>query len=1079
MSTQSKFFFNAQDNTSKAFQTIKKALRQVSLQTVALTTAMKALSAAVKLAANALTKILGAALNAIVSLVKFALNTIKKLITGAFNFIKTALTTLLSWIKKALGKVFDWIKSTVTGILSSISKVASDAVKLAKKAVKTIVESVQAYADKEYNEIQLKVSLGDSYDTVMKSFKELLRYTTADKNDLLSIFATYTEVGKKPEEIAKYAKATVYLANATGRSLSQITRLLLGQEAASSDLERTLKRIGINISEQEASLSNVDKIISQMDAEMTALANNSLNQIFANIKNDIIAIKENLGKLFSGPVRYVAQKIEGILSKIAGSNKLDSLAGRLDSIFDKIKPIIDKIFEFFEKFIADPTGFFKALWADVQMIFNNFISNLGTYIQIAGFVLGSLIGRLIEVVQGIKFADISGSLDSLASALSSFSIQLGLGAGWFKEEDVVEDSFRKTFINAWNRAHEGFDLSAEDPWYINLGTMIRSVLSDIGSWLTEKWNTFIKPKIVDPFVESWNTTIRPMLETTFQYLGKVLGVAINNAIASSDVIRTVLNIIPGVNFASAEEAANVRASLYGKVKDYLPAGWTADDLTKENLMNTQYSKNSNLMYYLYQFAQEEISWLRKYTVLDQQAYPSWEEYTGAINSIIHPTKDISDQMGPLTDALRDFREITDKPFFHFTGSGFTVSPVGGVGGSGGIQDFYSNEFRIKPYAKGGLVTEPTVALIGEAGPEAVVPLSDSSASSGSVLKGILIALDANTEGLDKLTGNLIPLISGETSSLVDWWNNTTIDNTDAIEDLTEEVKESIPWYKRVWNAMKAVGGGFAKYIGKSFTFLANNGAFGSHIGNITSGIKAQADNGTLTIWSALGEVIKEFLPYLQKGLEVIGNLFDQAFDILGNVVQILGERLGKVLLPILEAFIPLMKTIGDILISLAPVIEAILQPAITIIAAILRALVPILDILMPAFAGIGAVIQWVSESISWIIGSLLNWLGSINIAGWHPFGGLGGNDVKKPTSIKDNYNSIMSTYNDARAQATPSMNTSSVGVAGQTASYNGAMTVNITNDFSGSYVVGTNGFRELALIIKQTLEDAEYAGQSI
>lgn len=58
------------------------------------------------------------------------------------------------------------------------------------------------------------------------------------------------------------------------------------------------------------------------------------------------------------------------------------------------------------------------------------------------------------------------------------------------------------------------------------------------------------------------------------------------------------------------------------------------------------------------------------------------------------------------------------------GFGFTVpSWVPGVGGRG---------FHIPELAQGGIVTRPTLALIGEAGPEAVVPLNRVGSGSGEV-----------------------------------------------------------------------------------------------------------------------------------------------------------------------------------------------------------------------------------------------------------------------------------------------------------------------------------------------------------
>lgn len=1079
MATQTKFYFTASDNTAKAFNNIKKSLKQLTLQTVALTTAVRALGAAVKAATAALSKILGAAIKGIVNLVKGALNTIKKLITGAFKFIKTALSTLLSWIVKALGKVFNWMKNTLSSVFNGMTKTAQKAVQLAKKAIDTIIDSVQAYSNKEYNEIQLKVSLGDSYDSIMKSFNELLKYTTADKNELLSVFATYAELGKKPEEIEKYARASVYLSNATGRSLSQITRLLLGQEAAGRDLENVLHRIGIDISGQETSLTNVEKIINQLDDEMEELSRSSLSQMFANVKNDIITIKEQVGYIFSGPVRYITQKLDEFLTRIAKSNKITNLANTIDSLFDKIKPTIDKIFEFFEKFVQDPGGFFKALWADIQTIFSNLWSNFGDYLAIFGYIIGQAISEIKGAFTSIDWTGLKSAFTTIGQGLSDFVINIGLGAGLIEFEDVVSGSLSKTFINAWNRAVPDFKMSDEDPWYKNFIQLLKAGINaaweglkdlwvewDMGTKLSNAWDTF-KQVFMDK--------VLPTLVTAFDYLGNVLGVAINNAIASSETIRKVLNIIPGVNFGSQAELKEKQASLYAKTKQYLPADWTAADLTYENLMSS-YSKNQTWMYHLLNMvedAREELTWIRKTDVLEQKEYPSFSDFTSSVKDIWNPVEtSIDDIRGQVVDASKSFREIDESvgaiaKSVGSGGSGFSFS--GGGAGSGGIQDYFSTsgEFRIKPYAKGGLVTSPTIALIGEDGPEAVVPLGNNNSFGfnwNNPFASAKAILGISTD---------LKLITKDTSHIVDWWDNTKGLET-SIEEGEKKAEEdvSVPWYKKIWNGVKNVTKGFGYYAGTAASFLAQNGAFGTHLGNIAAGIKAQQDNGTLTIWSALGEIIKEFLPYLQKGLEVVGKLFDEAFEIAGHAVQILGERIGKMLLPLLEAFIPLMKTISDVVIALSPVIESVLAPAIKVIALILNVLTGILDKLMPVIAAFSAVIQWVSDAISYAIGSVINWLAS-----WIPW--IQRTEVKKPKHVGDYYFDIMDTYNAQKAQTYSGGTTQSVGTASQTATYNGATTIHIHNDFSGSYVVGNGGFRELALIIKNTLEDIDYSGQSV
>ena len=1010
-------------------------------------------------------------------------------------------------MKSALGKIFDWITT-------SFKKVATSTINAAKKAVRTIVDAVQSYADKEYNTIQLKVAFGSDFAQVEKGFKDLLKYTTADKNDLWSTIATYAEMGKSAKDALKYARATVYLSNATGKSLETITRMLLMQETLSRDLDRTLAKVGVHVSNAKADMSDIDRIIAGMQEEMEALMSDSLSQKFANVKNAWISIKESIGALFAGPVGYVAEKLADLLSKL--DKTIQDGKPLIDKLWENLKPIVDKIFLFFEKFLKDPQGFIDALKHDIQTIVKNFWTNLGNYLKIAGYMIGKAISSVIDAMEELDFKGFESAVKTLGDMLSNFTISVGLGAGWFEEEDVVENSFRKTFINAWNRANEEFKMSADDPWYKNLVQLLKGVWESIKTWWEE---SSLKKKLTefwDSFLETFEDKVLPTLVESFKYMGSVLATAINNAIASSETIRKVLNVIPGVNFGSQQELAEKQASLYAKVKDYLPSDWTASDLNYQNLMSS-YSKNQTWMYHLLAMvedAREELTWIRKTDVLEQKEYPSFNDFLTTIDKIWNPV----DIVGAVTDANKAFRELDAS-----LGEGLPVikaedikdaveagveeamaivlqktvilpkySGMSHPGGNGGIADYFADELKFKPYVKGGLagLKGPELAILGEAGPELVVPNAALKRMTGGGGINSVEGAFLNKQGtwvkdnwVNRMLDDLgiistdLSLITSDSSWLVDWWKRTEI--PEDVGEIKEDSDTQLGFWKKALYKLgdwgKALGRGYLKAWGK----LAENGAFGSHMGNIIGGIQndINSDEG-FSIWKAIGHVLEELLPYLQKGLEVIGSLFDEAFDILGNAVSILGERIGKLLLPILEAFVPLMKEIADILVALSPVIESVLQPAITVIASILRALVPILDLLMPAFAGIGAVIQWVSDAISWAIGSFLNWLGDIHIGDWYPFAGAGGNSVKKPTSVKENYNAIMGAYNEAKNNSVTGV-TSSVSVAGQTASYSGASHVYITNDFAGAYLVGSDGFRELARIIKNEFEDAGYSRQNL
>lgn len=65
----------------------------------------------------------------------------------------------------------------------------------------------------------------------------------------------------------------------------------------------------------------------------------------------------------------------------------------------------------------------------------------------------------------------------------------------------------------------------------------------------------------------------------------------------------------------------------------------------------------------------------------------------------------------------------------FGGGGGFAEAVGGSSGGKGIGGFFRS---LMPFADGGIVTKPTAALIGEAGPEAVVPLDEMGSMGGNV-----------------------------------------------------------------------------------------------------------------------------------------------------------------------------------------------------------------------------------------------------------------------------------------------------------------------------------------------------------
>lgn len=88
--------------------------------------------------------------------------------------------------------------------------------------------------------------------------------------------------------------------------------------------------------------------------------------------------------------------------------------------------------------------------------------------------------------------------------------------------------------------------------------------------------------------------------------------------------------------------------------------------------------------------------------------------------------------------------------------------TGGLAGVKAIQKAATGGGGATPFAEGGIVNKPTLALIGEAGPEAVIPLDrEPSLVRGVVIESFQVSLTVNGPKLDRAEAREIADIVGE------------------------------------------------------------------------------------------------------------------------------------------------------------------------------------------------------------------------------------------------------------------------------------------------------------------------------
>lgn len=112
------------------------------------------------------------------------------------------------------------------------------------------------------------------------------------------------------------------------------------------------------------------------------------------------------------------------------------------------------------------------------------------------------------------------------------------------------------------------------------------------------------------------------------------------------------------------------------------------------------------------------------------AYKKFEGFRNVVNSTINFVSDAFETMGNaiisvLNAVIRAFNILPGKNLP--TIPHISLGKVGGGAGGGG-----GGGLAIPMMAEGGIVTSPTLAMIGEAGPEAVIPLSRLGQTGGGV-----------------------------------------------------------------------------------------------------------------------------------------------------------------------------------------------------------------------------------------------------------------------------------------------------------------------------------------------------------
>lgn len=454
-------------------------------------------------------------------------------------------------------------------------------------------------------------------------------------------------------------------------------------------------------------LGNIKQVVDDTFSKANEVYDQHLAPMFSSLAEGLSSIT---GKLLDAYNSYILPVLEGLQAKVK------------PLIDEHIQPAINKCLELIGK-IADAI---KDIWEQtLQPFIEWFIATVAPYIAEALDTVGSIFLKVVGVI-----ADVIGNIFDALGGLIDFI------AG--------------VFTGDWQRAWEGIKTFFSAIWdaikniVSTVWSAIKAIIStDLGvifSVISAVLNT-----IKTIFQTIWEA-IKTLINTVWNAIKSIISTTIN---AISTIISTVLNAIKTTFSTIFESIKNTVTTIFNAIKTFITTTINTISTTISTVLNsikttfstilesikttvnTIFNAIKSTITTIMGMIQSGIStalssikttwsnmWESMKTTVVNIFNGIWSSIKGVINSIIGGVEKMANGVingiNGMIRALNNLSfdvpdwvpEIGGKTF------GFNISTIGNV--------------SIPRLAKGGIVDQATIAMVGEAGQEAVVPLENNT-----------------------------------------------------------------------------------------------------------------------------------------------------------------------------------------------------------------------------------------------------------------------------------------------------------------------------------------------------------------
>lgn len=554
-----------------------------------------------------------------------------------------------------------------------------------------------------------------------------------------ALVALFTNIGEIAQSIGNIAQS---LANAFYDVMTSVGAIRIGSAIVSAILSAgsTMVELGSNLARDW--FRGFEKIITDNAPKLAKTFKTMLNNIapvFETIERAVNDFGDMLTSVYREHVRPVYNDVSKGISKIVGifidgfntyiNPIIKKFGESFKAVYDEhIKPAIDKIGES----LGGMYDAFKKLWDEIlQPLFewiaanvwpilapiieklgDDFLKTLGLIFDILGQLFEILRG-VIDFIVGVFTGDWEMAWQGVLEILHGI---FGPIADWFSEKfKKAYDAVTTTFSNIGQ-------------WFADRYNDIKNALASVGDWFSQKFKQAYDG-IVNTFqnIGQWFTDRYNDIKNALQSVGNWFTQKFHEA------WNGLTNIFSGLGSWFGQRWSDVTYALSNV------AGWFG------SIFGQAYSAIQNAFSSIGSFFSGIWNTVQSIFVNAGQAVGDavGGAFRGAVNAVLGTIENI---VNGFIDMINDaISVINSLPL------PFSLGYIGGV--------------YLPRLARGGIVDSPTVAMIGEAGKEAVVPLENTGflQTMGRVVSGAVVnALGGGLPQSQGFSGNgdIVIMIGG-------------------------------------------------------------------------------------------------------------------------------------------------------------------------------------------------------------------------------------------------------------------------------------------------------------------------------